>query len=210
MELKSLTTGPLQQICYLLWNDPQRTLVIDPGAEAERIARFIKDRDLTIAAFICTHGHTDHIGALADLHGFFPAPILIHSLDLSWAFEPVNHLSPIHGVPERPINADYVPLEDAEKWPCDLPAFQCIETPGHTPGSCCLFFSEEQLLISGDTLFRGTYGRTDLPGGNPHEMKNSLQKLKQLPDTTRVYPGHGPDTTIGIEKATNPFFGVYW
>lgn len=206
MHLVPIITGPLQEICYLLWNDPQQAVVVDPGAEADCIQKVIDEHQLTVTAYVCTHGHTDHIGALADLHATQPAPIFMHSEDLSWAFGPLNHLSPIHDIPREPVDATFYPLENIDETVWIGPHMKCLETPGHTPGSCSLFFPESNILISGDTLFKGSCGRTDLPGGNPHQLKSSLRLLEQLPDETRVYPGHGRDTTIKIECATNFYF----
>ena len=96
-------------------------------------------------------------------------------------------------------------MESSNDWEFADLRFQCLETPGHSAGSCCLYFKEEQVLISGDTLFKGSCGRTDLPTGDARKLTESLNKLKQLPSAVHVYPGHGSDTTIGIERATNFF-----
>jgi glyoxylase-like metal-dependent hydrolase (beta-lactamase superfamily II) len=158
-----------------------------------------------VAGYICTHGHADHINALAELHSRHPAPVAMHSLDWEWAFDERNRIEPYYPVPERPHIEHVEPLDSARDWTIADLHFQCIETPGHTPGSCCLLFQDAGILISGDTLFKGSCGRTDLPGGSPRRLKESLNKLKQLPDDVRVYPGHGPDTTIGLERMTNFF-----
>ena len=143
--------------------------------------------------------------ALAALHSERPAPVAMHSSDWKWAFDSINKIEPYYPVPTRPGSEIFQPLESSKDWNFADLHFQCLETPGHTPGSCCLHFPESGILISGDTLFKGSCGRTDLPGGNARQLKESLNTLKQLPGEVRVYPGHGPDTTIDIERLTNFF-----
>ncbi len=203
MNIKPIVTGAFQEICYLVWNDSLQALVFDPGHDAELIIEAIEQNELQVAAYVCTHGHADHINALAALHTDHPAPIAMHSNDWVWAFEQRNQIEPYYAVPQRPDAERFLPLEKQKDWELGGIHLQCIETPGHTPGSCCLLLPEDDMLIVGDTLFKGSCGRTDLPGGDPRQMKESLNKLKQLPDAIRVFPGHGPDTTIGIERATN-------
>ena len=203
MNLSAIPTGPFQEICYIVWNESLQALVIDPGHDEDLILEELDANQLEVAAYVCTHGHADHINALAALHAARPAPVAMHSNDWDWAFSSRNQIAPYYAVPEKPNTEEFFALESAKDWTLGNLHFQCLETPGHTPGSCCLLFQESHVLIAGDTLFRGSCGRTDLPGGNPRQLKESLNKLKQLPDEIRVYPGHGPDTTIGIERATN-------
>jgi len=205
MNIKAIPTGAFEEICYLVWNAQNQALVFDPGHDVETIAQAIQDEKLEVVGYICTHGHADHINALAPLHAQHPAPIAMHTADLSWAFESVNQIEPYYPVPQRPNVDDFLHLETATEWTVGGLHFQCIETPGHTPGSCCLLFPESKILLTGDTLFKGSCGRTDLPNGDARQLKESLNKLKQLPEEIRVYPGHGADTTIGIERLTNFF-----
>jgi len=203
MHIESISTGVFQEICYLLWNTNRETLVFDPGHDVDLLQDAIDRNKLTINAYICTHGHADHVSALADLHDAHPAPIAMHSKDWAWAFGPRNQMEPYYSVPRRPDTDHFLALEQQREWQFGGFEFQCIETPGHTPGSCCLLFPGASILIAGDTLFRGSCGRTDLPGGDPRQLKESLNKLKQLPNETIVYPGHGESTTIGTERASN-------
>lgn len=205
MNIEAIPTGPFLEICYLVWNKSGKTVVFDPGSDPENILRILEQHSLDVVAYVCTHTHADHINALADLHRMRPAPIAIHSKDLEWAFSPMNRIEPYYPVPRRPEVEAFQRLETSSNWNFDGMEFQCLETPGHTPGGCCLLFPEAGILIAGDTLFKGSCGRTDLPGGDPRQLKNSLNKLKQLPDEIRVFPGHGEDTTIGTERATNFF-----
>jgi hydroxyacylglutathione hydrolase len=205
MNIEAITTGTFEEICYVVWSDSKQAIVFDPGYDAELIFQTLEKHDLSIAAYVCTHTHADHINALADLYDQEPAPVVVHSSDWKWAFDDINQVAPYYPIPRRPDIEDFQPLENSKDWNFGDLHFQCLETPGHTPGSCCLLFPESGIMVVGDTLFKGSCGRTDLPGGSPKKLKESLNKLKQLPDAVRVYPGHGPDTTIGIERATNFF-----
>jgi hydroxyacylglutathione hydrolase len=205
MNIESIVTGAFEEVCYIVWNTSNRALVFDPGHDADLIFSVLKNHNLSVAAYICTHGHSDHINALAEMNEQLPAPIAMHSKDLEWAFEDANQIAPHYPVPKRPGGETFLLLESAKEWTFSDMTFQCMETPGHSPGSCCFLFAEDEIMIAGDTLFKGSCGRTDLPGGNAQELRESLNQLKQLPDETRVYPGHGPDTTIGSEKLTNFF-----
>jgi hydroxyacylglutathione hydrolase len=205
MDIEAIPTGAFEEICYIVWDAERQAIVFDPGFDAESIMQVLKEHGLNIAAYVCTHTHADHINALAEMHRQHPAPIAVHSKDLAWAFDAINQIEPYYPVPKRPDIDTYLLLETATDWNFADLHFQCLETPGHTPGSCCLLFPESGIMVTGDTLFKGSCGRTDLPGGSPRELKESLNKLKQLPDEVRVYPGHGPDTTIGIERQTNFF-----
>jgi len=205
MNVESIVTGAFEEICCIVWNKTKQALVFDPGDDAHLIFSVLEKHGLTVEAYICTHGHADHINALTEMHARHPAPIAMHSADLVWAFESINQIAPHYSVPERPAIDQFLLLESATEWSFSDLKFQCMETPGHTPGSCCLLFAEDGIMITGDTLFKGSCGRTDLPGGDARQLKASLNKLKQLPDEVRVYPGHGPDTTIGIERLTNFF-----
>lgn len=203
MHIQAIPTGPFQEICYLAWNESRQALVFDPGYDALRILQALDNRELEVIAYICTHGHSDHISALAEVHSKRPASVAMHSADWIWAFTDRNQIAPYYAVPKRPDVETCLFLESARDWDFGNIHLQCLETPGHTPGSCCLLFPESGILIAGDTLFKGSCGRTDFPGGNPQQLKESLNKLKQLPDDVRVYPGHGPDTSIGIERVSN-------
>ncbi|MDF7825563.1 MBL fold metallo-hydrolase [Pontiellaceae bacterium B12227] len=204
MNILPITTGAYQEICCIVWSHEKKAIVFDPGFDAEQIFQALEEHGLQVAAFVLTHTHFDHINALADLHDKTPAPILVHSKDWEWAFSERNQGEP-YPLPRKPENADVQWLESSKDWKVADLHFQCLETPGHTPGGCCLLFPEGKIMITGDTLFKGSCGRTDLPGGDPRAMKDSLKKLKQLPDDIRIFPGHGADSSIGVEKASNFF-----
>jgi glyoxylase-like metal-dependent hydrolase (beta-lactamase superfamily II) len=206
MELFIQPTGMIQTNCVILVDDRRQALVIDPGADADVLSAWIAKQDLTVIGYPFTHGHYDHVCAIADLHETHPAPCWMHPKDLDWAFTPVNQNLPWYRQPDP----DRVP-EVTPAWQEDGPftigsfTFDTLFLPGHSPGSVGFYFPEDSLLIGGDVLFKGSMGRTDLPGGNPADLMQSLRRLSTLPADTRVVPGHGPATTIAEELQTNPY-----
>lgn len=205
MQIEQITVGAFEVNCWLISGSNNQTLVVDPGDDTQLISDTIDKKNLHVAAYLMTHGHMDHINALAQVHKLYPAPVIIHPDDLKWAFSKQNTLPPffIHP-PQEPV-ADYVDLASTPSGTHAGLNWQSIHTPGHTPGGVCFYFPEDNALFSGDTLFAGSVGRTDLPGGNPHTLTLSLKKLIKLPDNTRIYPGHGPATSLAQEKRRNPF-----
>ncbi len=204
MNIETITVGPLGTNCYIVWNDPGRVMVVDPGDNSPVILDFLTKQRLVVAAYIATHGHVDHISALAALHRALPAPIGMSSADEAWAFNQGNRLPPLYGVPERPAEIS-IWLEDGVEFDMIGVKYTVIATPGHSPGCVCLHFPGENVLFAGDTLFRGSIGRTDLPCSDQQAMERSLSKLAGLPPETQVFPGHGPSTTIKHELNANPF-----
>ncbi len=197
--LETIEVGPYQVNCSIV-NACGKTLVIDPGAEASVILAALKRHAATLDAILLTHAHFDHIGAVNDLEKAFPGvPVYVGEKDIPVLTHPLNQCPPDYPAITKPTN-----LRAAEK---EALAFGCdvIETPGHTPGGVSYFFTDAKILFSGDTLFAGSVGRTDFPGGDMATLRESLRRLTALDDTTRVIPGHGPETTIGEEKESNPF-----
>jgi glyoxylase-like metal-dependent hydrolase (beta-lactamase superfamily II) len=204
MQYEILVVGAFEVNCVVLWADPSQAWVVDPGADAAAILDFLDSRKLQVGQIVLTHGHIDHISALDALLARFPAPVCLHAADAQWAFTPFNRLPPYLHVPARPDKLQTDLGEGSALCSGKLVA-RIVHTPGHTPGGCCLWFEEDGLLISGDTLFADSVGRTDLPGGDWPEMRASLAKLRGLPDALIVIPGHGPTTTLGAEKRGNPY-----
>ncbi len=218
MNIELITVGPFEVNCAVVWGDAKQALVIDPGFDAADIKSVLKKNDLTVAAYLLTHGHADHINALAELHATRPAPVYLHTEDERWAFTAANQIPPHYPVPTKPaaeilhpeVSNDwkklapfFQPLEN--KLPVGAADFHCLETPGHTPGGVCYWFKDEHVCFTGDTLFKGSCGRTDLPNGDARTLSVSLKKLATLPPETRIIAGHGDETTIAHELKTNFF-----
>lgn len=204
MNIETISVGPFEVNCILVWGAEKQALVVDPGCDAARIKEALDCNGLQVAAYLLTHGHADHLCALNDLYTAHPAPVFLHACDEKWAFLPQNQIPPYYPVPEKPEIAISHP-ETSILWNIHDVRFHCLETPGHTPGCVCYYFEKEKILISGDTLFKGTCGRTDLPGGDGRLLAKSLKRLAALPAEVAVYPGHNESTTIGVENRTNVF-----
>ena len=201
-DMERLTTqvGPYEVNCSIL-NIDGKAWIVDPGQEAERIAGLLGKKGLEPAAILLTHAHFDHIGGVPGLQRAFPGiPVYVGEKDVAVLTHPMNQMPPDYPPVGKPVN-----LRHAETLAADLPGIETIATPGHTPGGVCYYFPDDKLLLSGDTLFAGSIGRTDLPGGDMATLMESLKKLTVFPDDTLVIPGHGPCTTIGDEKRGNPF-----
>ncbi|GAI70611.1 unnamed protein product, partial [marine sediment metagenome] len=203
MILKKLVVGPLAANCYIVGSESNKEgMIIDPGDEAEVILSQVKDLGLAIKFIVLTHGHIDHIGALKEVKEATGAGVAIHTDEAKSLQE--QPLSTLLGLAyPTPLPPDRL-LQDGDSLDIGDVHFLVLHTPGHSPGGICL--SGEGVVFSGDTLFNCGIGRTDLPGGNSSQLMNSIHtKLMVLPDNTAVYPGHGPETTIGAERSGNPF-----
>jgi glyoxylase-like metal-dependent hydrolase (beta-lactamase superfamily II) len=215
MIYESLAVGWLQCNCHVLGDaETKEALVLDPGDEVERVLEILARHDLKVKAIVSTHSHIDHVGGLKKLHDATQAPVLMHGSDLE-LYRALDMQAAWIGMraPEQ-ANVDALLKEgDVVRW--GKFAANVIHTPGHTPGSICLHLPQPNSpvaalapgdLFAGDTLFAGSIGRTDLWGGSFEQIMESLRgKLLALPDETIVHPGHGPTTTIGEERESNPF-----
>jgi len=191
--------------CFIIHGrEPGRVLVVDPGDNAGDILAHLEENKLTVAAYLITHGHVDHVSGLAAMFEQCPAPVAMHPQDARWAFTEVAALPPYYGAPKAPARIER-DLAEGQTWTDLGLTYQIMETPGHSPGGVAFYFPGEKMVFSGDNLFRGSIGRSDLPGANPATLAASLKRLLTLPDDTRVYCGHGPETTIGRERQSNPF-----
>lgn len=205
MIIKRVTVGNLDTNCYLVGCDETKeAVVIDPGADGGRIIEELKALTLNIRYIINTHGHADHTGANKVLKDATGSPVLIHAAEESLYKNPRQNLSDLLGTESSRPGPDRF-LNEGEQLHVGSLTIEVIATPGHTPGGICLLVNGEA-LFSGDTLFSGAVGRTDLPGGSHEVLLHSIKgKLFSLHDDTKVYPGHMDETTIGREKEINPF-----
>lgn len=191
MLVRTIAVGPLQANCYVIGQD--RAIVVDPGDQPQRIIELIDNHGINVAGVLLTHSHFDHISALNELVNRTGAPVYIHHLDAEGLGDNYLNLSAPYGRPLQPSTADVL-VQDGETIPCDGQELRILHTPGHTPGSICAYWEDESggHLISGDTLFENSWGRTDFPGGDVTEMQRSLDRLRtEIPRGTRVMPGHG-------------------
>ncbi len=203
MKIRILPLGAFEANCVLVSDDEGLTLVTDPGADADDVDSELTRHGLKVGAYLLTHGHVDHVSALTDLWRRRQAPVLIHPADAAWAFTPANAIPP-YPAPARPAGP-YPEVADNSVFTFGGLTFRVLSTPGHTPGCVCFYFEKEGVLLTGDTLFEGSVGRTDLPGGNGRTLADSLLKLAVLPPAVRVIAGHGEETTIGNELQNNYF-----
>jgi hydroxyacylglutathione hydrolase len=203
--IKTLVVGPIQANCFILGHEETReAAVIDPGDEAQRILATLRQDQLTLKTIINTHGHFDHVGGNRALKEATGAPILIHSGDAPMLAQLANSAAAWGMQVENSPAPDRL-LEDGDEIGFGDLTLRVIHTPGHSPGGIALFTPGH--LFVGDTLFAGSIGRTDFPGGDYGTLIQSVrQRLFTLGDEVQVYPGHGPATTLGREKQFNPFF----
>lgn len=208
MILETHPLGPLLANCILLGDEEAgEAIVIDPGGDAAGIHGRLTAHGLTLKQILLTHGHIDHVGGAFELKRLTGAPVLLNEGDLQ-LLKRIREQAVFFGLPE-PDQADRPDqfLTEGQQVGLERCPAQVLCTPGHSAGSVCFYFASLKLLVSGDTLFAGSIGRTDLPGGSSMRIIQSIRtQLLPLPDETRVLPGHGPETTIGEERSSNPFF----
>lgn len=203
MIIKKLVVGTLENNCFIIGDDKSKEcFIVDPGDEPDRILDLVNENGLKVKYIVCTHAHFDHIAVVSDIKIETKAEIVLHRDDLeiyrsskdhaaSWGFDLDSQPEPDLFVAE----GDTLEIGDLK--------FEILHTPGHSPGGICLY--GEGIIITGDTLFAGSVGRTDLHGGDIGKLKMSFKRLLSLPDDVKVLPGHGPETTIGREKFDNFF-----
>ncbi len=201
MEIKCLCLGSISTNCYLLSTE-KSAVVVDPGFYSEETAQFLQQNSEKEKMILLTHAHFDHIGDAERLRNLYGAKIGIGVYDSDALADTHKNLANMFGADLKPFFAD-VTFSDQEEFCVGDILFKVFHTPGHTVGGVCYLTGNN--LFSGDTLFFGSIGRTDFPGGDFFVLKNSVQRLYTLEDDIQVYSGHGPKTTIGYEKNNNPF-----
>ena len=200
LQLKAVSVGILSVNCYLVWSSASRQgYIVDPGDDPDRIIAAVKAAKFQPQGVLLTHAHVDHIRGIAGVVQAFPVPVFLHADDKPLYVSPDNAL-----LPWLPAAENLPPIAE------DLPTaegltMQVIHTPGHTRGGLCYYFPNDGLVLTGDTLFKGSVGRTDLPGGDYDDLAKSIRySLMTLPLETKVYPGHHAATTIRDEQHTIP------
>ena len=201
-----LTVGELAVNCWFLVNeDRKEALVFDPGDEAERIRSYAEQKGWKIAGILLTHGHADHMGGAEELKRLTEAEIYALAEEEPLLKNGKTNLSVFIMRRVITMEADEY-VRDGQELTLSGIRLKVLRTPGHTPGGCCFYCEEAGCVFAGDTLFQGSVGRSDFPGGSMSELVRSVkEKLFPLPDDTKVYPGHGEETTIAFEKQYNPF-----
>lgn len=204
MKLNTLVVGPLEENCYIVYDEEsKKALIVDPGAEAAHIIAMIEEESLQPQLIVNTHGHWDHVGAVTELKEKYGIPFYLHADDEEWLREPLCHL--LGQGTTSAVTVDHT-IDDGTVLMLGDEPLRVIHTPGHTKGGCVLWLENANIAFTGDTLFKGTIGRTDFPGGSYEDILTSVQKkMAALPDQCVVYPGHGPKSTMAWERAHNPY-----
>ena len=206
MILEMLTVGPFQENCYIIGDEGTgEGALIDPGDEAARIALAVEQTGLEIGQILVTHAHIDHVGAVAALADEYACPVLMHA-EAEPMLQQLPTQAKMMGLRFGKVPAVDRHIQDGEILEVGSLRLESLYTPGHAPGHLAFYVESEGLVLSGDALFAGSVGRTDLFGGDMEVLARSInERLLTLPEETTVYPGHGPRTTIGDERAYNPF-----
>ena len=203
MKTHDLVVGPLQVNCYVVYDEKSsEAAIVDPGDDVIGILRLLEEKSLTPKLIVCTHGHFDHVGGVRALKAETDASIVLHGDDLG-IYERAQEQAALWGFSvERPPSPDVIVAEGDRVRIGDF-EMVVMHTPGHSPGSICLLHRD--ILFSGDTVFAGSIGRTDFSGGSLQAMKLSFRRIIDLPGETRLFPGHGPASTVAEERKTNFF-----
>lgn len=202
-KIKRIVTGSIEENCYIIYED-QTALIVDPGADFQKIMNTIEDLQVAPKAILLTHCHYDHIGALEETRKTYAVPVYVSPLEKDWLMNPALNLSQslTHPIIAQPAEFEFEAMKDYSIGGLD---FRVVPTPGHSPGGVSFIFSD--FVVTGDALFKNSVGRSDLPFSNTEDLLNGIkEQLFTLADTMKIYPGHGEESTIGQEKMLNPFF----
>ena len=203
MHVHTITVGPFQENSYLVVDDQsRRAVIVDPGGEGATLIDEIERSNAALDAIWITHAHVDHVGAIASVKERWDVPVYLHPLDRR-LYEAAGRQAEVYGVPFEEPPAPDEEFADGQRLKVGNSEMTVMHAPGHSPGHVVIHGNG--IALVGDCLFAGSIGRTDLPMSNPQQLSESLKKIAALPPETVVYPGHGPETTIGEERVSNPF-----
>ncbi len=214
MMLETIVVGALETNCYIIADEMTKdAAIIDPGAEGRRIAKRVEAMGLTVRYILVTHGHMDHMKDAPLLSELYGCPIVVHREEMEYIHSPEVKASPysaqVFQTFETAVHDNGMLVEDEQHLPLGALDLRVMKVPGHSQASVCYFLEREGTVFDGDTLFWRSIGRTDFYHGSPADLVTSIrQKLLELPDEVRVFPGHGPATTIGEERGQNPFLNL--
>jgi len=203
MILQKIIVGPLESNCYIIADEhTKETLIVDPGDEPDSIIDFIKENNLQVKYIVCTHAHFDHVGAVSDMKQETGAQIVIHRDEMD-LYRNTREQAALWGFDLGVLPEPDMMVSEGDVLEIGGLKFVILHTPGHSPGGICI--SGEGILITGDTVFSGSVGRTDLYGGSIVQLRKSFKRLMSFSEKTKILPGHGPETTVEREKKVNLF-----
>lgn len=213
IEIYGMTLGPIQENGYVVVDSQsQQALIFDPGDEAQRLIQWIRENGWKPVAILLTHTHSDHIGALDEVRDAFNIEVYVHENEATWLGDPTKNLSAMQPFGEMRLrDAEHIwTAEDLGEQVIGPFVFTLAHVPGHSPGHVIYIFEAAELVVVGDAVFQGSIGRTDLPGGDYATLMGAIaREILVLPASYQLFPGHGASTTVGAEKASNPFFDVF-
>ena len=209
MEIKTFYCNPLRECSYVAWDETKECVIIDPGfygdRERQRLYHFVEERQLKPVKVLLTHGHFDHVLSLDEVARQYQIPVLMHPADREQIVRSQEWCQSL-GLVCTPFGGEFTDIADGDVIRFGNSSLEVIATPGHTQGGVCFYAQADSVLFSGDTLFAGSIGRSDHPGGDYDQLMESIaRKLMPLDGDVHVLPGHGPATSIGYERVTNPF-----
>lgn len=201
MKIKTFVLGVMQTNCYIVSNDENHCMIIDPGAQGKKVAKYLEENELVLDAILLTHGHFDHIGAVDYLYDKYHCPIYIHREDIEMLTNSRLNLSYL----EKPFSLS-APVTPASEH-MEISGFKIcwFHLPGHCPGASMIYLEDENVIFSGDVLFNGSIGRFDFPNSSKYDTLTSIEKIKTFNFDATLYPGHGPSSTLKSELLSNPY-----
>lgn len=201
MKIKTFVLGVMQTNCYIVSNDENHCMIIDPGAQGKKVAKYLEENELVLDAILLTHGHFDHIGAVDYLYDKYHCPIYIHHEDIEMLTNSRLNLSYL----EKPFSLS-APVTLASEH-MEISGFKIcwFHLPGHCPGASMIYLEDENVIFSGDVLFNGSIGRFDFPNSSKYDTLTSIEKIKTFNFDATLYPGHGPSSTLKSELLSNPY-----